>query len=147
MPRKPPTASCDPSVPKVTFHALETNWGNTIYSFISPPPEEIRDELLARRGGRTLGAVSLDVPDDVDRRAEGQVPDAERCVDASDPSRFRVFRYRREVVGSSFLPAGTNWAAIRGTSNVRWVVVLDAGPGIATRVVGNTRGGGQIAGP
>ena len=119
MPRKPASTTLDTPNSVATLHALEIERGNMVLFSASPPPKDVRDGLLALRGGRTCDGVSLEVPKDVDWTPQGgEIPDAELCVDASNPRRFRVFKYNREVPGSGFVPTGKGWTFMESTR--RW---------------------------
>jgi hypothetical protein len=96
------------------LYALDLDRGHMVMFSASPPPPEVRDDLLTNYRGRFLEGVSLEIPDDLDDRPEGaEYPDGVLCVEEANPQHFRVFKYEREIRGSGFLPTGKGYSVMR----------------------------------
>jgi hypothetical protein len=98
--------------PPRVWHAIRYEHPGAVAFSLASVPDDLRDELVTKRGGELLDAVALDVPDDLTTWPDGaDAPEVVLCRSADDPRHFRVFKYRRDV-RPPFVPENKNFFPI-----------------------------------
>lgn len=114
------------AAPPGNWYAIDLDRGRTIVFSPEPPPPAVLTALRTELGGRPLDGVALEVPES-DTQAwplGADCPEVVLTYYESEPRRFRVFRFRRDIPSSGFVKTGKNYAVINGSR--QWEIFLDS---------------------
>ncbi len=86
--------------------------------FLDTLPDSVRDAASKDNRWKVQEGVKLDLPPDDDTWPDGaECPEQVLCTSVSDPTCYKMFKYRKEIDLAKFKPTGKHFAGAYSSSS------------------------------